>query len=78
MLDDTPRTFVGRANFVIAGMRCRHCERAVTEELLTTPGVTQAIADAITGTVCVTVDRPVDRTDIAAAVARAGHRIASL
>jgi len=75
MMADTPRSFVGRVTFPVAGMLGRHCERAVTAQLVTLPGVTQVIADAGNGTVTVSVDRPVDRADIAAAAGRCGHRL---
>jgi copper chaperone CopZ len=77
MMDDTPRAFVGRASFSVAGMRSASRVRAVLHELLATPGVTDVIADAVTGSVSLTVDGPVDRSDVAAAVSRAGHRIGS-
>jgi copper chaperone CopZ len=75
MMDDTPRTILGRASFAVAGMRCRRCACAVTAEVLAVAGVTGVLADSATGTVTVAVDRPVDREDIAAAAGRAGHRM---
>jgi hypothetical protein len=75
MMKNTPRAFVGRTSFSLAGGLGGHSVRALTRELLATPGVTRVIADAVTGTVSVTVDRPVDRGDIAAAADRAGHRL---
>jgi copper chaperone CopZ len=71
MLDDTPRTFVGRASFAVAGMCCRTCAVVVAHEILATDGVTGVLADCATRTVTVTVDRPMDRNDIASAARRA-------
>jgi hypothetical protein len=45
----------------------------VTDEVRQIAGVTHAIADAVRGTVSVTVDRPIDRSEVAAALVRAGH-----
>lgn len=73
MMENTPRAVVGRATFSIAAARSGHCAHVVREQLLAVPGVIQVIADDATGTVTVTVDRPVDRADIAAAAGRAGH-----
>lgn len=73
MLDDTPRAFLGRAIFCIVGMRGGSCERAVSEEVCGTPGVIDAVADTTSGTLTVTVNRAVDRAQIAAAVRRAGY-----
>jgi copper chaperone CopZ len=74
MMDNTPRVFVGRASFWLPGPLGGRCLAALGEELRALPGVTQVIADAVTGTLSVTVDRPVDREVIAAAVSRAGIR----
>jgi copper chaperone CopZ len=73
MMHDTPRAFVGRITLAVAGMTSRRCERVVTDEVRQIAGVTHAIADAVRGTVSVTVDRPIDRSEVAAALVRAGH-----
>jgi copper chaperone CopZ len=54
-------------------MTCRHFERAVTPEVGAVEGVRDVRVDLAAGTVTVTVDRPVDRADIAAAVDEAGY-----
>jgi copper ion binding protein len=73
MLNSTPRTFVGSTTVAVRGMTCGHCERAVTEEVGRVDGVRDVRVDLAGGTVTVTVDRPVDRADIAAAVDEAGY-----
>jgi copper ion binding protein len=73
MLSSTPRTFVGSTTVAVRGMTCAHCERAVTQEVGAVEGVRDVHVDLAAGTVTVTVDRPVDRADIAAAVDEAGY-----
>ena len=73
MLYDTPHAFIGATTFTVTGMTCGHCRRAVTEEISTVDGVESVVVDLPSGTVTVTVSRPVDRADIAAAVDEAGY-----
>ncbi len=61
--------------FQVTGMTCGHCERAVTQEISAVPGVRSVAVDRPTGTVTVSVDRAVDRADIAAAVDEAGYAL---
>jgi copper ion binding protein len=75
MLTNTPRTFVGSTTVSVRGMTCGHCERAVTEEVGRVEGVRDVVVDLAGGTVTVTVDRPVDRAEIAAAVDEAGYTL---
>ena len=75
MLTSTPRTFVGSTTVAVRGMTCGHCERAVTAEVGRVDGVREVRVDLAAGTVTVSVDRPVDRADIAAAVAEAGYTL---
>jgi copper ion binding protein len=75
MLNSTPRAFVGSTTFEVRGMTCAHCERAVTAEIGALEGVQSVAVDLTAGTVTVTVDRPVDRADIAAAVDEAGYTL---
>ena len=75
MLTNTPRAFVGSTTFQVRGMTCGHCRRAVTEEIGRVDGVTGVVVDLPGGTVTVTVDRPVDRADIATAVDEAGYTL---
>ncbi len=73
MLPSTPRTFIGSAMFTVTGMTCAHCQRAVMQEITGVDGVESVDVDIATGTVTVTAERPVDRSEIAAAVAEAGY-----
>jgi copper ion binding protein len=75
MLTSTPRTFVGSTTVSVRGMTCGHCQRAVTEEVGRVEGVRDVAVDLAGGTVTVTVDRPVDRAEIAAAVDEAGYTL---
>jgi copper chaperone CopZ len=75
MLSDTPRTFIGSTTFSVDGMTCTHCQHAVTEEISAVEGVESVDVDLATGTVTVTVARPVDRARIAAAVDEAGYTL---
>ncbi len=75
MLSSTPRTFIGSTTFTVAGMTCDHCRRAVTQEIRGVEGVDTVTVDPVTGTVTVTARNPVDRCDIALAVAEAGHTL---
>jgi copper chaperone CopZ len=77
MLPTTPRTFVGSTTFVVAGMTCTHCQRAVTEEISALDGVGSVSVELATGLVTVTAAAPVDRADIAAAVDEAGYALVS-
>jgi copper ion binding protein len=75
MLTSTPRTFVGSTTVSVRGMTCGHCERAITAEVGRVEGVRDVAVDLAAGTVTVTVDRPVDRAEIAAAVDEAGYTL---
>ena len=75
MLTHTPRTFVGSTTVAVRGMTCGHCERAITAEIGRVEGVRAVSVDLAAGTVTVTVDRPVDRAEIAAAVDEAGYTL---
>ena len=75
MLNSTPRTFVGSTTVAVRGMTCGHCERAVTQEVGLVEGVRDVSVDLAAGTVTVSVDRPVDRAEIAAAVDEAGYTL---
>jgi copper chaperone CopZ len=73
MMSSTPRTFVGSATFRVAGMTCGRCQAAVTHEVAAVDGVDRVAVDLPTGTVTVHVERPVDRSLIAAALDEAGY-----
>lgn len=65
----------GTTIFRVEGMTCDHCRRAVTTEVSAVPGVRAVTVDIEAGTVTVSADRPVDRSDIAAAVDEAGYTL---
>ena len=75
MRSSTPRTFIGATTFVVKGMTCEHCRRAVTGEISAVDGVATVTVDGTSGIVTVTADRPVDRADITAAVDEAGYTV---
>jgi copper chaperone CopZ len=76
MVPSPPRTFIGSTTFTVTGMTCAHCRRAVAEEINGVDGVESVSVDLTTGTVTVTARRPVDRSEIAAAVDEAGYALA--
>ena len=75
MINDITSTVVGTTTFRVGGMTCDHCRTAVTTELCAVPGLESVAVDLPTGTVRVTATRPVDRSDIAAAVDEAGYTL---
>jgi copper ion binding protein len=75
MINDVPRTFVGTKTFQVEGMTCDHCRHAVTTEISSVTGVQTVAVDVESGTVTVSADQPVDRSDIAAAVDEAGYTL---
>jgi copper chaperone CopZ len=62
--------------FVVTGMTCDHCERAVTEEVSRIVGVNQVEVDLARGVVTVHSAGPVDHAAIRAAVDEAGYEVA--
>lgn len=62
--------------YTVTGMTCEHCVASVTEEISEIDGVTDVTVDLPTGAVTVTSDRPVDVTEIRAAVEAAGYTLA--
>jgi copper chaperone CopZ len=75
MSNDVPRTFLGATTIRVEGMTCDHCRHAVTAEICALPGVDGVTVDLPTGAVTVSAARPIDRTDIAAAVDEAGYTL---
>ena len=73
-INSTP-TFIGTTTFQVEGMTCDHCRHAVTTEVSAVPGVETVDVDIEAGTVTVTTDQPVDRSDIATAVDEAGYTL---
>lgn len=73
MLNHTPRAFVGSTTFHVDDMTCPRCRDLVIERISALPGVTGVSVEGGTSTVLVTADRPVERVDVAAAVAAVGY-----
>ncbi len=71
MMSNTPRVFVGTTTFLIAGIRSGATLRTVIASISEFPGVRVVSADQA-GLVTVTADLPVNRSDLVAAIARAG------
>ena len=64
-----------RQPFVVAGMSCEHCVRAVTAEVSRLPGVRSVDVDLGSGLVTVVADRELAESEMAAAVEGAGYEI---
>jgi len=75
MLPGTPRTFIGSTTFVVQPLTDATA-RAVVAAIAAVPGVESVGVDAASGTVTVRASEPVDRADIAEAVAATGCRLA--
>jgi len=63
------------AVFTVSGMSCGHCEKSVSQELRSLPGVTEVSADAKAGTVSVDSDQPLADEAVRAAVDEAGFEL---
>ena len=61
--------------YAVTGMTCAHCVMSVTEEITALDGVTDVAVDLPTGAVAVTSDRPLDDTQVRAAVEEAGYAL---
>lgn len=75
MMRETPRTFVGSVVFVLeesVGPRTSEQVRAAVAQL---PGITLCELDPAAGSMLVTAERPVDRTDVIAVLDRFGCRV---
>jgi copper ion binding protein len=75
MTTNTTATSVGTETFRVEGMTCDHCRNAVTTEVSAVSGVQAVTVDIEAGTVTVSADKPVDQSDIAAAVDEAGYTL---
>ncbi len=64
-------------DYVVAGMTCEHCTQAVTEEVLTVPGVREVTVHLDGGTMSVTSEEPVGFDELSAAVSEAGYTLGS-
>ena len=74
MMSNTPRVFVGTTTFLIAGLATSVDVQAVTAAISESPGIRVLAADH-QGLVTVTADRPVNRANLTAAIARAGYTV---
>ena len=75
MMSNTPRVFVGTTTFLIAGMTSRTDLQTVTAAINGFPGIRVVAADQLAGLVTVTAERPVNRTDLTAAIIQAGYTV---
>jgi copper chaperone len=64
-------------DYVVAGMTCEHCTQAVTQEVLTVPGVREVTVHLDGGTMTVSSEEPVDFDVLSAAVGEAGYTLGS-
>jgi copper chaperone len=64
-------------DYVVAGMTCEHCTQAVTQEVLTVPGVREVTVHLDGGTMAVSSEEPVDFDVLSAAVGEAGYTLGS-
>jgi copper chaperone len=63
------------STYIVTGMTCEHCVRAVTDELGGLPGVSRVAVDLASGQVQVVSDGPLADADVRAAVAEAGYEV---
>ena len=63
--------------YVVTGMTCDHCKRAVTTELEGVEGVSKVDVDLAAGTVTVESAEALDPAVVAAAVDEAGYEVAT-
>ncbi len=64
--------------YVVEGMTCGHCVKAVSDELRALDGVADVHVDLVAGgesTVTVTSEHPLEREQVAAAVDEAGYAL---
>lgn len=64
------------STYIVTGMTCEHCVRAVTDEIGGLPGVSRVDVDLTSGRVQVVSDGPLTDADVRAAVAEAGYEVA--
>jgi copper ion binding protein len=68
---------MGEQSYIVTGMTCDHCVRAVTDELGGLSGVTRVDVDLASGRVTVVSDRALDDAAVAAAVDEAGYEVSA-
>ena len=75
MMSDTPRVFVGTTAFLIAGLTSGADLQTVIAAINGFPGVRVVAADHLAGLLTVTAERPVNRTEVTAAIVQAGYSV---
>lgn len=66
-------TTMTSTTYLVTGMTCGHCERAVTQEVSELAGVERVAVSAETGTLVVESGTPLDDAAVIAAVDEAGY-----
>ncbi len=64
-----------QTEYVVAGMSCEHCVTSVTNELTRMDGIMSVGVDLVSGRVAVTSARPLDESDVRAAIDEAGYEL---
>ncbi|MDT7560206.1 MAG: hypothetical protein QOI68_4676 [Pseudonocardiales bacterium] len=64
-------------SFTVTGMSCGHCVASVTEEVKTLPGVREVAIDLASGQVSLTVEQPIDPSDLRRVITEAGFQLAT-
>ena len=77
MMRDTPRTFVGPLVLLLQGPVDVRVATSARAEVGGLPGIGRCDLDVDAGTLTVTAEAPVDRTDVLAALERLGCRVRS-
>ena len=75
MMSDTPRVFVGTTTFLLAGLTSGTDLQIVTAAINGFPEVRVVAADQLAGLLTVTAERPVNRTEVTAAIIQAGYTV---
>ena len=66
------------STYVVRGMTCEHCVRAVTEEVGRLPGVSGVDVSLDSGRVQIVSQTPLPKTAVQAAVEEAGYDLAEV
>lgn len=61
--------------YTVSGMSCGHCEKSVSSEVSSLPGVLEVAADAKAGTVTISSQTPLNDDHVRAAVDEAGYEL---
>ena len=75
MMSNTPRVFVGTTTFLVAGLTSSVDLQIATSAIQGFPGVRVVAIDQIAGLITVTAERPVDRSELTAAINQAGFAV---